>query len=170
MLAPHGLAGTLRLPGAVPVGELKEMKKEMKKREKRMTLTTKDLEKRKEKEEKEHQKKEKEAEREREKKEKEERKRKEKEEKEALKAKEREERESNRLTASLPTSGASASCTGGSSLCASDPASAGTKGKDSSSSKRRTMLFGKLSKGGPGTGEQTVRLNQIPDMSAGCQS
>lgn len=164
MIAPHGLAGALRLPGATPL-DMKDLKKESKKRDKRMTLTSKDIEKKKEKEEKEQHKKEKEAERERERKEKEERKRKEKEEKEALKAKEREDRESIRaLGNSLPVfSSANTSVT----LSVSDPApthTSGSKGMDKGSSKRLTMLFGKRDSLSPtlrnsSASDQSVRLS-----------
>lgn len=178
MLAPQGLAQALRQGGPPGLGlgpapqpglELKDLRKEAKKRDKRATLSAKDFERKKEKEEREREKKEKEAERERERKEKEERKRKEKEEKDALKAREREEKEAARLlllnsaasaAAASPASPSSPTVTLATFDSAGEPgAGGGPSWEKKGGSKRRTMLFGKKEssigpKGGSGIGEQ----------------
>lgn len=198
MLAPQGLAQALRQGGPPGLGlgpapqpglELKDLRKETKKRDKRATLSAKDFERKKEKEEREREKKEKEAERERERKEKEERKRKEKEEKDALKAREREEKEAARLlllnsAAAASTSAATAGPASPSSPTvtlatfdsAGEPGAGGGGGpsweKKSGSSKRRTMLFGKKEstigpKGGSGIGDQADLRSLLESTGGG---
>jgi outer membrane biosynthesis protein TonB len=178
MLAPQGLAEALRQGGpgitsSAPTLEMKDIRKEAKKRDKRATLSAKDFERKKEKEEREREKKEKEAERERERKEKEERKRKEREEKEALKAKEREEKEAARLNSSVATSAvspATPASPSGVTLATYDTAAQplADSWEKKGGSKRRTILFGKKDsqlKGGSGIGEQAVRYPPTPIMT-----
>jgi len=153
LATPQGLAASLRQAptgAALSTGvEAKDIKKEVKKRDKRLTLINKDMERKKEKEDKEREKKEKEAEREREKKEKEERKRKEKEEKEALKAKDKPVPPVSPVPSGLPPGPSPQTLT---------ESSLGTSTK----SKRITMFFGK-GKGGPGE----IDLRHLHDSDGG---